>query len=70
MDMKAAAISLLVCIALAPVADAADQPLTRQQVLRALVDPDPVTRRAAASQLGAVGHGPKIPRGLLHHDEG
>ncbi len=36
-------------------ADAADQPLTRQQATRALVNPDPVTRRAAASQLGEVG---------------
>ena len=36
-------------------ADAADQAMTRPQVLRALVDPDPVTRRAAASQLGEIG---------------
>jgi tetratricopeptide (TPR) repeat protein len=53
--MRLAVVFLLVCATLAPAADAADQPLTRQQVLRALVNSDPVTRRAAASQLGEVG---------------
>jgi tetratricopeptide (TPR) repeat protein len=54
--MRLAGILLLVGIALAPPAGAADQPLTRQQASRALVSPDPVTRRAAAGQLGEIGH--------------
>ena len=53
--MKLAVVFLLLCTALTPVAYAADQATTRPQVLRALVDPDPSTRRAAASQLGEVG---------------
>jgi tetratricopeptide (TPR) repeat protein len=53
--MKVAAVFLLVCIALAPLADAADQQATRLQAARALVNPDPAVRRAAVSQLAEVG---------------
>ena len=44
---------LLFCL-MAPAA-AAQQPLTREQASRALVNPDPATRRAAAGQFGKVG---------------
>lgn len=53
--MRLAVTCLLIWTVLAPAAHAADQPLTREQVLRALGHPDPVTRRAAASQLGEAG---------------
>ena len=53
--MRIVAVFLLVWTALAPIADAADKPLTREQASRALVNPDPVTRRGAASQLGELG---------------
>ena len=53
--IRLVAVSVLVSIALTPVAYAADQQATRQQVLRALGSPDPAARRAAASQLGEVG---------------
>ncbi len=53
--MRLTTVFFLLWTALAPVADGAEQPLTRQQAARSLVSPDPVTRRAAASQLGEVG---------------
>jgi tetratricopeptide (TPR) repeat protein len=53
--MRLAALFLLVCTALAPAADAAEQQATHQQAARALVSPDPVARRSAANQLGEVG---------------
>jgi tetratricopeptide (TPR) repeat protein len=52
---RVAAVFFLLWTALSPIANAADQPLTRPQASRALVNPDPVIRRAAASQLGEVG---------------
>jgi tetratricopeptide (TPR) repeat protein len=52
---RLAAIIFLSWAALAPAAGAAEQPLTREQGLRALVNPDPAARRAAASRLGEVG---------------
>ena len=53
--MKIAAVFFLTWAVLTPIADAADQQLTRQQASRALVNSDPVMRRAAAGQLGEVG---------------
>jgi tetratricopeptide (TPR) repeat protein len=53
--LKSAVAFLLLWTALAPAAGAAELPLTREQASRALANPDPVTRRNAASQLGEVG---------------
>ncbi len=53
--MRVAATFFLVLVALLPAAEAADQPLTRQQASRALSSADVAMRRAGASQLGEVG---------------
>jgi tetratricopeptide (TPR) repeat protein len=53
--VKFTATFLLAWIALAPVAGAADQLLTRDEAMRALVNSDPLARRAGASRFREIG---------------
>jgi tetratricopeptide (TPR) repeat protein len=70
--MRHAAVLLLSLIMAAPATAAADPPLTRQQALRALAEPDAAIRRAAAAQLSEVGRMVDVPalvRALRDRDE-
>ncbi len=53
--MRFATVLIIAALVLAPPAGKAEQPLTREQALRQLAEPQAAVRRAAAARLGAVG---------------